>query len=113
MEIIQEYYPDLDVTDVKKLDDINGVPTEYNLYQNYPNPFNPATNINFAIPKASLVVIKVFDLLGREVETLVNEEKAAGSYNIQFNGSSFSNGIYFYRMQAGDFTQTNKMILLK
>ena len=89
------------------------LPLKYSLRQNYPNPFNPVTTINYAIPKAGLVVIKVFDLLGREVETLVNEEKAAGNYNIQFNGSSLSNGIYFYRMRAGDFFQTKKLVLLK
>jgi photosystem II stability/assembly factor-like uncharacterized protein len=83
------------------------------LFQNYPNPFNPTTTINYSVPKASFVRIKVYDLLGREVETLVNGEKPAGNYSVQFNGSNLASGIYFYRMQAGDFVQTKKTILLK
>jgi hypothetical protein len=89
------------------------LPVVYELYQNYPNPFNPSTVINYSIPKTSLVTIKVYDILGKEVATLVNEEKSAGNYSVQFNGGNLSSGIYFYRMHAGSFTETKKLILLK
>jgi hypothetical protein len=89
------------------------MPDKFLLHQNYPNPFNPATTIIYTIPKASFVIIKVFDLLGREVGVLVNEQKAAGNYRVQFNPSNLTSGIYFYRMQAGDFVQTKKLVLIK
>lgn len=88
-------------------------PKEYNLSQNYPNPFNPTTQINYSVPKTSLVTIKVYDILGKEVATLVNKEKTAGNYPVQFNATSLSSGVYFYRLQAGDYIETKKMILLK
>ena len=91
----------------------NSIPTAYSLAQNYPNPFNPTTTINFSVPKTSLVNLKVYDLLGREVSTLVNENKPTGIYSVQFNANKLVSGIYFYRMQAGDFVQTKKLILLK
>ncbi len=88
-------------------------PTEFVLNQNYPNPFNPTTIINYSIPKASFISIKVYDVLGREIETLVNDEKPSGNYKIEFNGSKLTSGIYFYRMQAGDFVETKKLTVLK
>jgi len=69
--------------------------------------------INYSVPKAGLVTIKVYDVLGREVETLINEEKSAGNYSLQFNGGKLSSGVYFYRMQATSFSQTKKLLLLK
>ncbi len=89
------------------------VPEGYELFQNYPNPFNPSTMIEYSIPKECPVSIIVYDITGREIETLVNEVKRAGYYTVQFNTSRLSSGIYFYRITAGDFTQTKKMILLK
>ena len=89
------------------------IPKSFSLSQNYPNPFNPSTVINYALPKESFVTIKVYDLLGREVKTLVNENKSAGSYSINFNSANLSSGIYFYSMTAGDFVHTKKLILLK
>jgi hypothetical protein len=89
------------------------VPNKFELFQNYPNPFNPSTTINFSVPKTSLVTIKVYNILGKELSTLVNEEKSAGNYSVQFFGSKLSSGIYFYRMQAGSFSQTKKLLLLK
>ena len=86
---------------------------DYQLLQNYPNPFNPSTLINFEIPKQSNVLLKVYDILGNEVAILINEEKIEGSYQVVFDASALSNGVYFYRLQAGDFLQTKKMILLK
>lgn len=80
---------------------------------NYPNPFNPTTNIRYNIPKESFVTIKVFDVLGKEIATLINEYKHEGKYEIEFNAVSLTSGIYYYRLQSGDFVQTKKMILLK
>lgn len=92
---------------------IIGVPVEFSLSQNYPNPFNPATKISFDIPSGSMVSLKVFDIAGNEVITLVNEQKNAGSYSVSFNGSNLSSGIYLYRLQAGEFSFTRKMTLIK
>jgi len=92
---------------------ITEVPTEFLLSQNYPNPLNPSTKIKYSIPQSSNVVIKVFDILGSEIETLVNEEKPAGTYEVNWNAANLSSGVYFYRLQAGDYTSVKKMILLK
>jgi hypothetical protein len=89
------------------------LPQQYFLNQNYPNPFNPITTISYSLPKRSLVQIKIFDILGKEIATLVNEQKSTGTYSVQFNGSALASGIYFYKMQAGSFTETKKLILLK
>lgn len=89
------------------------LPTAFYLYQNYPNPFNPTTTINYSIPKTSFVSIEVYDVLGKRVSTLVNEEKTAGNYSIKFDGRNLSSGIYFYRLQSEDFSQTKKFVLLK
>ena len=99
------------ITDVQQIN--HNLPELFSLYQNYPNPFNPATRIRYEIPKASFVSLKIYDLLGREVATLVNEEKQAGSYEVEFDGSNLSSGIYFYRMQAGSYINTKKFVLLK
>jgi len=87
--------------------------TTFNVFQNFPNPFNPTTTIKYQIPELSFVTIKVFDVLGSEIATLVNEEKPIGSYEVEFNATSLPSGIYFYRIQAGRFVETKKMILLK
>ncbi|MDD5362480.1 MAG: T9SS type A sorting domain-containing protein [Ignavibacteria bacterium] len=91
----------------------NGIPDKFSLSQNYPNPFNPVTKINYGVPKQSLVSIKVYDLLGREVATLVNEAKNPGMYTVEFNGSNFASGIYFYRITAGTFTDVKRLVLIK
>jgi photosystem II stability/assembly factor-like uncharacterized protein len=85
----------------------------YKLNQNYPNPFNPATTITYQIPQTGFVSLKVYDILGREVATLVNEEKLAGSYEVQFEGSGLTSGIYFYQLKAGEYSETKKMSLLR
>ena len=92
---------------------VNTIPTEYALYQNYPNPFNPITTIGFDIKETGNVTLKVFDLLGREVATLVNGEMTAGSHTITWDASGMSSGIYVYRIEAGNFKATNKMLFLK
>ena len=94
-------------------DQVFETPTSYKLFQNYPNPFNPNTRIKYSIPKASFVLLKIYDLLGNEIAPLVNEEKSTGNYEIEFNGSNLSSGVYFYRIQAGNFIATKKFILIK
>jgi hypothetical protein len=91
----------------------NGLPKEFSLYQNYPNPFNPATTIHYSLPLEGLVTLKVYNTIGEEVAILVNEEKPAGSYEVDFNGSELTSGIYFYKLQAGSFIETKKMVLMK
>ena len=86
---------------------------EFKLKQNYPNPFNPLTNIEFWIQKPELVTLTVYDALGKEIEVLVNEEMEAGSYKIAWNANKFSSGTYLYRLTAGDYTDTKKMILIR
>lgn len=91
----------------------NEVPEKYSLTQNYPNPFNPTTKIDFEIPKNDLVILKVYNALGAEVATLVNKNMNAGSYTVDFNASLLSSGVYFYTIQAGSFSTTKKMMLIK
>ena len=91
----------------------NEIPKDFSLSQNYPNPFNPSTNIIFDIPKDSDVKIAVFDMLGREVQVLANEFKQAGSYEVNFDASGMASGTYFYKLTAGSFVSTKKMILVK
>jgi PKD repeat protein len=91
----------------------NGLPTEFDLSQNYPNPFNPVTAIKYQIPKASLVSIKVYDLIGREIAVLVNEVKQPGVYRVSFSTENLASGVYFYKLTAGDFSSVKKMNLLK
>ena len=103
------YYDGL-VTSVKQ---ISGLPNDFSLSQNYPNPFNPSTNIQYSIPEQSFVELKVFDVLGNEVATLVNKEQTAGVYRADFSGNSLASGLYIARITAGNFSNTIKMTLLK
>ena len=89
------------------------LPEAFELHQNYPNPFNPSTTLSFVISHSSLVILKIFDVLGREVATIVNEELPAGTYKYQWNASGFASGVYFYQLQAGNFTNKKKLILLR
>ncbi|MBU0473344.1 MAG: T9SS type A sorting domain-containing protein [Bacteroidetes bacterium] len=89
------------------------IPEIFSLSQNYPNPFNPTTVIKYSIPEVTNVKLKVFDMLGREIITLVNKEQNAGVYNVQFNAANLSSGVYFYRFEAGSFTASKKLLLLK
>ena len=91
----------------------NNLPASFSLRQNYPNPFNPTTTINYSIPKSTYVTKKVYDILGREVTTLVNENKPVGNYSVQFDAGKLVSGVYFYRMDSGSFMQTKKIILIK
>ena len=98
------------VTSVSDRQEIRG---KFELYQNYPNPFNPSTTINYQISTAGIVSLKVYDILGREVAVLVNEEKPAGSYKVEFNAGNLSSGIYFYKLRTNNYTKIMKLVLIK
>ena len=91
----------------------NEIPSEYKLHQNYPNPFNPTTNIRFDIPRSTQIKLIIYDALGREVATLINEKLSAGSYEVDWNGSGYPSGVYFYKLETETFKQTKRMVLLK
>jgi hypothetical protein len=100
----------------------NSISDYYFLYQNYPNPFNPVTKIKFDIPKNGFpiktfgndrVMLKVYDILGKEIQTLVNEQLQPGTYEVTFDGSNLPSGVYFYKLTAGDYTETKKMLMIK
>lgn len=121
-DINEEIYAGLEDGKIRKIsgiiltdidDDPVNMPTQYKLNQNYPNPFNPSTKINWQSPVGSHQSIKVFDVLGNEIATLVDEYKPAGKYEVEFIASSLPSGVYFYRLQSGSFLQIKKMILLK
>ncbi|MDD5360762.1 MAG: C25 family cysteine peptidase [Ignavibacteria bacterium] len=112
----QSYRPNVCFTLTTVLGAVNNanlIPNKYELAQNYPNPFNPVTKINFALPKQGLVIMKIYDVLGREIRTLVNEIKQAGNYSVDFNASEFASGVYFYRLESNDFVDVKRMILIK
>jgi hypothetical protein len=89
------------------------LPGQYDLSQNYPNPFNPSTTIRYSVPTAGKVLLKVYNILGQVVATIVNTQQAAGTYNVVFDASRLSSGIYFYRISSGSFVQVKKMLLIK
>ncbi|RPI16207.1 MAG: T9SS C-terminal target domain-containing protein [Ignavibacteriae bacterium] len=89
------------------------IPNEFQLYQNYPNPFNPSTEIKFSIPNDVHVNIRIYNLTGEEVLTLLDEDKTTGYYSIIFEGSNFASGVYFYKLEAGSFSDVKKMVLIK
>ncbi len=95
------------------VDDKTNTPNSFTLYQNYPNPFNPATTIKYSIPNSNMVSIKVFDILGKEVTTLVNEQQNSGIHEVTFNAENLSSGTYFYQLKCGEFTETKKFLLIK
>jgi hypothetical protein len=105
------YNGTLGTVSVRKIS--TGIITKYELYQNYPNPFNPLTKIKFSIPENSIITLKVYNVIGQEIATLVNEKLNAGTYEIPFSNNLLPSGVYFYRLQAGDYTNTKKLILLK
>jgi photosystem II stability/assembly factor-like uncharacterized protein len=100
-------------TNVSNVSDPEITITEFALHQNYPNPFNPNTILQYTVGSRQLVTIKVYDVLGREITTLINEEKPAGNYEIEFDGIGLTSGIYFYRIKAGEYVDTKKMVLIK
>lgn len=103
-----------EVTSPVGIENQSNVPAEYNLSQNFPNPFNPTTNIHFSIPKDANVSLKIYDMVGHEVTSYINNDKLqAGTYNVEVDASSWASGVYFYTLQTNDFTATKKMILVK
>ncbi|MBZ0198675.1 MAG: T9SS type A sorting domain-containing protein [Ignavibacteriaceae bacterium] len=106
---------------INKTEDEINIANNFSLEQNYPNPFNPSTKIKFTLPSPSQgegprvrsITLKIYDILGCEITTLINKELAPGNYEVEFNGSSLASGVYFYRLEAGSFIQTKKMILLR
>jgi len=109
MQLAQQKYNI--ITAVKS--NTNNIPANYSLNQNYPNPFNPSTNISYQLPKSGFVTLKVYNALGKEVATLVNEQKQVGKYSVDFSALGLSSGIYFYSIHSGSYFATRKMILLK
>ena len=91
----------------------NPAPVDYALHQNYPNPFNPVTTISYSIPIKSQVELVIYNTLGERIKKLVKEEKEAGRYSVEFDATVLPSGVYFYRLQAGDFAETKKMVLLR
>lgn len=98
---------------IDDVEDENSIVQDYKLYQNYPNPFNPSTIIKYTIPEAKFVTLKIYDILGKEISTLVNEEKSAGTYEVEFNAKGLSSGMYFYKLESAGFVEVKKMIVLK
>ena len=99
------------ITDIEE--NKEAIPNKFYLYQNYPNPFNPSTVISYRLPVTGHVTLKIYDILGREVATLVNEQKSAGKYSVQWNGSQLASGVYISRLTAGKFNKSIKIILMK
>jgi hypothetical protein len=109
--ILSEDTSQINITGIKQLS--NNIPGSFSLSQNYPNPFNPSTEIQYSIPKSGLVTLRVYNMLGQEIVTLVNQKQQAGSYTVNFDASKLASGVYLYRIQTGDFSLTKKMTLLK
>ena len=105
------WYENTGIVDVESIS--NEIPIEFSLSQNYPNPFNPSTIIRFSMPEESFVTIKVFNTLGEEITILINENIIAGNYEVEFDASKLPSGIYLYRLRAGSFVETKKMVLMK
>jgi len=104
---------DLSFTGPSAVEQISGLTQDFSLRQNYPHPFKPTTNIEYTIPEASFVQIKVYDILGNEVATLVNEEQSAGTYRADFTAGNLASGFYVAQLRAGDYSKTIKMTLMK
>ena len=110
---IRSHYIDLDNNANSTIQSQTELPTEFELSQNYPNPFNPSTNLEFGIPNLEFVTLKVYDITGKEVMTLINETKSPGRYEVTFDGSNFASGVYFYKITAGNFSSVKRMFLIK
>ena len=100
-------------TSIEEENDLSQNPTEFMLNQNYPNPFNPQTTINFQLANESRVLLNVYNALGQKVATLLDDQKAAGNYSIPFNAQGLPSGVYFYELQAGEYSAVKKMVLLE
>lgn len=101
------------ISPIVSIDEGGGIPKRFALEQNYPNPLNPSTTITYELPKTSYVSLIVYDTFGRDVRALVNDRREAGVHEVKFDGSGLSGGVYFYRLHAGDFVQTKRLVILK
>ena len=110
--IYQAWSAIIDINTIGISNNNNEIPSAYSLQQNYPNPFNPSTTINYSIPKTRIVSFRIFNILGREIYH-ENKITKPGNYAVNFDGSNLPSGIYFYKMESGDFSKTLKMILVK
>jgi hypothetical protein len=106
--LVLKYDPTVNVEEIQ-----NDLPSDFTLFQNYPNPFNPKTKIEFRIVNSGFVSLKVFNVLGKEVAILVNDYKPAGKFEVEFNASELTSGVYFYQLKVENIIETKKMILLK
>jgi hypothetical protein len=111
--VAYSFFPAQTVEAVQLFPGGDAIARGFQLYQNYPNPFNPTTVISFQVPVVSMVRLAVYDLLGREIATLVNEKKSPGSYSVRFDGSGLTSGVYLYRLQSDLFVQTRKLVVLR
>ena len=109
----EAYVDFIDLTAPSGVEQLTGYPTDFSLSQNYPNPFNPSTNIEYTIPEASFVQLKVYDILGNEVAELVNQDQSAGTYRADFTSNNLASGFYVAQLRAGDYSKTIKMTLLR
>ena len=106
-----KFYPTTPPVSVLNEGDI--IPNKFVIFQNYPNPFNPTTEIRFEVPVSGFVSLKVYNVLGREIATIVNEQKNPGAYSVQWNASAQPSGVYYYRMLTGSFSETKKLVLVR
>jgi len=112
--LLQQFYQSNFDDNVLPVEEENNlIVDEFKLYQNYPNPFNPSTRIQYAVFSRQFVSLKVYDVLGNEITTLINDEKSAGTYEVEFDASSLPSGVYFYQLREGTLVETKKMIILK
>ncbi|MBN2012178.1 T9SS type A sorting domain-containing protein [candidate division KSB1 bacterium] len=111
--VVSDYSNEASLTFIDVKEGEKNIPLEYSISQNYPNPFNPTTTVKISLPQSVVTTLTIYDLMGREVQTLINKKLEAGIHEINFDASNLTNGVYFYKIQAGNFTATNKLILLK
>jgi hypothetical protein len=112
-EIMWDFFKNYELSEPTSVNDDIKIPSTFTLFQNYPNPFNPCTKISWQSPASNRQTIKVYDVLGNEVAVLVNEIKPAGYYEVEFDGSKLTSGVYFYQLKVGNFVEMKKMILLR
>jgi hypothetical protein len=110
---IRNYYNDCFTAVTLGISTISTIVSEYSLKQNYPNPFNPVTKIEFSFPKSGNVEVKIYDALGKEISTLVTEKLSPGVYSVNWDGTDYPSGVYFYKLITGDYAETRKMVLIK
>jgi hypothetical protein len=104
-------FAEIDLSDVFVCNELIKIPESFNLLQNYPNPFNPSTTIRFNLPRSGFVCLRIYNLLGKEIDTLVNEQREAGEYTVEWIPEDLTSGIYLYRLRAGEYVETRKMVL--